>query len=135
MLPYLDCCGKWWKLCTCVERGNLTIGHGRNLDALGVSSDEALYLLDNDISEALNDLLGFKWFVLLNEARQVAVLSLRFNLGPEGFREFDTTIGFLEAGDPVGAAAHFRTNVRYFRQTGRRAEWIADVLETGVINV
>ena len=53
---YQDSVGKW------------TIGVGRNLDDVGISEDEAMYLLRNDISRAKRDPLhktGHRAFLLV----------------------------------------------------------------------
>lgn len=33
--PYMDCCGKSWRDCQCIDKGKLTIGVGRNLADVG----------------------------------------------------------------------------------------------------
>lgn len=121
LMPYVDTVGK------------TTIGIGRNISDCGITHEEADLLLETDIQLCLADLKTFPWFERLDQARQIAVVDWRFNLGPSRWRKWQATIGFLERNDPVGAARQFRTNQKYFQQTGRRAEWIATVLETGEI--
>ena len=116
--PYVDSVGK------------ITLGVGRNLEDKGISKTEALYLLENDIDECVADLATFPWFARLPEGPQRAVLNLRFNLGPTRFRRWAPTLAYLERGDLTGAARQFRTNRKYFKQVGARAERIALLLET-----
>jgi lysozyme len=118
--PYVDSVGK------------VTIGVGRNLTDVGITRPEALTLLDHDLDECIRDLTNFPWYPSMNTARQMAVISWRFNLGPTRFRKWTGTFAYLERGDYAGAARQFRRNRRYFAQVGRRATWIADTLETGV---
>ena len=41
----------------------LTIGVGRNLDDVGISEDEALILLENDIIKVQRQAENFPWFL------------------------------------------------------------------------
>jgi lysozyme len=115
--PYVDTVGK------------LTIGVGRNLTDRGLSDDEIDYLLMNDVREVLADLATFPWYAGLPESAKKGIADLRFNLGPTKFRKWTATIRYLERGDLVGAARQFRSNTRYFRQVGSRAERIARLIE------
>ena len=108
--------------------GKMTIGVGRNLDDKGITREEALYLLDNDIDECVADLADFPWFPKLPENPQRAVLNLRFNLGPKRFRRWAPTLAYVERGDLAGAERQFRTNRTYFKQVGQRAERLARLL-------
>ena len=79
-------------LCTA---GKTTIGAGRNLDDKGITKEEALYLLNNDIEECKRDLIGniFKGgFYTFPEPIQHVLISMRFQLGRDGFREFKKMI-------------------------------------------
>lgn len=115
-----------------ITQGHLTIGIGHNLGSRGLSDRVIDMIFMEDYEEVLRDLMGnFHWWPALDEVRQLAVFDLRFNLGPITFREFSTTIGFLERKDFPGAAQAFRCNKRYFAQVGRRAERIASMIETG----
>jgi lysozyme len=125
--PYDDATGK-----PPVTKGKLTIGIGHNLTDLGISSSIRDQLFREDYYEALDDLEdNFPWFEDLDEARQLAMLDLRFNLGPRTFRTFKATLARVQARDWKGANRVFRGNRKYFQQTGDRAEWIARTLETG----
>jgi len=86
--------------------GNLTIGIGRNLSDRGISMDEALVLLDNDIayfSGRLSHMLPF--FDDLSDARKIALVSLCFNLGVQGFMGFKKMSEAVSAGN-YALAAH-----------------------------
>jgi len=62
--------------------GKLTIGMGRNIEDRGISPNEALMLLENDIKECAEDLREiFPTFDELPEKRQHALIDMRFNLG------------------------------------------------------
>ena len=71
----------------------LSIGAGRNLDDKGITEEEALYLLHNDIAECRLDLVSiFPFFPGFSVGRQWALIDLRFNLGPSRFRGFKKMI-------------------------------------------
>src|SRR5580765_6037026 len=79
--------------------GKTTIGVGRNLTDVGISKDEALLLLNNDLDAAIADLSRFPWFVALDAVRQRAVVDLRFNLGMGGFLLFQRFIHDMATGN------------------------------------
>lgn len=115
--------------------GYWTIGVGRLIDKRrggGITKDEAIHLLDNDLTECIGDLRGsFPWFDKLNEARQCALVNMRFNLGPQGFRGFRNTLAAVAAGDYARAARGIR-NSKAAKQTGQRYQRIADAMESGL---
>ena len=85
--------------------GVATIGVGRNLEDVGLSYDESMLLLDNDIKRVLKECWqAFPWFVELSEARQGVVASMVFNLGLEGFKKFKRMIAAIEKEDWTEAA-------------------------------
>lgn len=132
LFPYFDCCGKFFRLCTCTPQGKLTIAHGRNIEDIGVSEEEATVLLENDAELAVEDLAqSFSWWTGLNPVRQRALANFRFNVGPGTFKTFTTTLRHIARGDFKKAAAAFRENKKYFSQVKGRAERIAKMIESG----
>ena len=76
-----------------------TIGCGRNLSDNGISEDEAMYLLDNDIKrvkEELNKNFG-AWRTMPEKARMVCI-DMVFNMGITGFMQFRKTRELMELG-------------------------------------
>ena len=126
--PYDDKTGKAPVLAT---GGKITIGIGHNLTDLGLSARVIDMIFEEDFTTALLDLQTFPWWGGLDDVRQLAIMDLRFNLGPSRFRLFSITLGYVADGNFIGAARAFRANRKYFAQTGRRAERIAHMLETG----
>ena len=49
------------KVYTC-PAGKLTIGVGRNLEDRGITEEEALLMLDNDIAQVKGEASGFSWY-------------------------------------------------------------------------
>lgn len=116
--PYVDSVGK------------ITIGCGRNLTDDGLSTDEIGLLLTNDMSAAVVDLSTFAWWPSLSDARQQALADMRFNLGPEGFREFRHLIHAL-AVQNYPSAAQEMTQSRWAAQVGTRAVELAQMMKDG----
>lgn len=84
LLPYTDTVGK------------LTIGVGRNLTDRGISHDEAMQLLNNDLAESHHELSVYPWFNQLDEVRQGVIIELHFNIGLMSLLQFKMMIGYLQ---------------------------------------
>ena len=107
-----------------------TIGYGRNLDDRGITTEEAEYLLDNDVAHALQDCATFGYWNDLNDRRQAALIDMRFCLGPGGFRAFKKMHTALYAREYGEAAAQILDS-RFAQQTGRRADNLAEMMRDG----
>lgn len=110
--------------------GKKTIGIGRNLDNVGISKDEAIYLCGNDITHAEQIATQYDWYAKLNEARQNVVLNMIFNLGQTRFGGFLNMIGAIAKGDYDVAANHMMSS-KWAAQVGKRAEELATQMRTG----
>lgn len=130
--PYLDCCGKPWRECTCApeKKGKLTIGVGRNLDDVGISQDEAMHLLSNDIAKAREDADTFYWFGNLDQPRQDVIVEMVFNLGLVTFREFKEMIKATANGNYHLASAEMMSS-HWASQVGMRAVTLAKIMLSG----
>lgn len=106
----------------------LTIGVGRNLDDVGITREEAMYLLENDIARIAGSLYSeFDWFNDLNEHRKEAVINIVFNIGLGSFKKFKKTIAYIEDGKFDLAGAELLDS-RYAKQVGNRAIDVANQL-------
>lgn len=111
--------------------GKLTIGVGRNLDDVGISEDEAYLLLDHDIAACVADLdRALPWWGTLSEARQRALLNMRFNLGLSRLLGFKQMLTALQQGDYQTAAAQ-ALDSQWAKQVGDRAQRIAALIREG----
>jgi lysozyme len=110
--------------------GKLTIGVGRNLTDVGISQEEALYLLDNDLRASIADLERLPWFESLDPIRQRVVVDMRFNLGPSKFRGFHNTIAAMTVGD-YERASRLMLRSKWAEQVGGRAARLARMMQTG----
>jgi lysozyme len=129
--PYLDCCSKLWKNCTCKKKGKLTIGIGRNLDDVGLSEGECLALNMNDIDKVTAQIeRSFYWFARLNTPRRLVVFSMAFNLGIDGFKQFKKMIKCIESGDFLSASNEMLKS-SWAEQVGTRSTRLALIMKTG----
>jgi lysozyme len=109
------------------SEGKNTIGVGRNIDANGISTEEALYLLKNDIKGCEENLRKYSWFENLTDVRQEVLLNLCFNIGYAGFKTFRKMIWALENGDYLTASEEMKDS-KWYRQVGIRAEQLVDAM-------
>lgn len=111
--------------------GIWTIGIGRNLQDVGVSMDEAEYMLANDIDVAVGELQRtFDWFEGLSDARQRVCVNMCFNLGLSrllGFRKF---LAAMAIGDWETAGIEMLDS-KWSRQVGVRSTRLKDLLLEG----
>src|SRR5690606_15358610 len=96
----------------------------------GITKDEALFLLANDISECIKDLKRFAWFDQLDDVRAKVVIDMRFNLGAAGFRKFRKMIAALER-DDYDTAADEMVDSAWYHQVGTRARRLVEMMRTG----
>jgi len=82
--------------------GFITVGIGRCLDprrGQGLSTDECLYLLGNDIKRITAELSKYHWFTIQDPVRQGVLIELAFNIGIAGLCTFKKMIKALEEKD------------------------------------
>jgi len=109
----------------------LTIAIGRNLDDVGITQDEARYLLKNDIRHARSQCeLAFPWFSGLDPVRQDAIVNMCFNLGISRLRGFKKMLTALKEKD-FHKAAEEALDSKWAKQVGRRSEDIVHMFITG----
>jgi len=111
--------------------GKTTIGIGRNLDDVGISEEEALVLLANDIKRA-DDALSeaFPWTLALDDARRAVLVNMTFNMGIHGLAQFRHFLAAVEAGSWTTARVEMLDS-KWADQVGARAQRLAIQLESG----
>ncbi len=117
--PYVDTVGK------------LTIGVGRNLDDVGLRSDEIMMLLNNDIEEVIEQAQKFDWYATMDDIRQSVVIGMIFQLGLAGFKNFKKTVGFLSHHAYVNAAAEMLDSKWARDDSPERAKRMSQMMATG----
>ena len=117
--PYLD------------DVGKITIGVGRNLSDRGLARDEILLLLGNDmtLAQRICEAQYGVAFACADRRRQLALMSMAFNLGAPRLGGFRRMHAAIRSGD-WHLAAHEALNSRWASQVGKRADEIADMLRS-----
>jgi len=117
--PYLDTVGKW------------TIGVGRNLSDKGISREEAMMLLYNDIDDVLREIeKRIPFWSRLSDARQMVLADMAFNLGVSGLLGFKKMLAALEDGDYETARCEMLAS-KWARQVKGRALKLARMMREG----
>ena len=108
--------------------GYKTIGVGRNIEQKGITEDEALYLLGNDIeyfTEQLEEnLIGFQE---LSEDKKAVLVNMAFNLGVNGLLKFKNMLAAITEERWEDASAEM-LNSRWADQVGNRAIELAEAM-------
>jgi len=109
--------------------GKLTIGVGRNLEEVGITKDEALQLLSNDLQRCQRELENeLPWTRHLPQEAQEVLLHMTFNLGLRGLMGFKNALSALEHGN-YRLAAQEMLNSKWAGQVGQRAQLLARRME------
>jgi len=115
--------------------GFITLGVGRNVEELGITEDEARYLLDNDILRVCQELdNNLPWWRDLSEVRQRIFVDMVFNLGISRFLNFKNMIAAAESEDWDEAAAQMLDS-KWADQVGQRAHRLAKSMIEDVLEV
>ena len=113
----------------------LTIGVGRNIEDIGITEDEARYLLDNDILRVCEELdNAIAWWRNLSEVRQRIIVDMAFNLGTPTLMKFQKTLGYIQSEDYESAASEMLDS-KWARQVGQRAERLSKAMATDVLDL
>ena len=117
--PYKDTVGKW------------TIGIGRNLEDKGITEQEALFMLNNDVDYFYDKIKKeINWFWALDDVRQNVLVNMAFNLGVSGLLTFKNTLRLISF-NRYEEAAEEMLNSKWANQVGYRAEELAEQMRTG----
>ena len=112
-----------------------TIGVGRNIQEIGITEDEARYLLDNDILRVCSELdERIHWWRDLSEVRQRVLIDMVFNLGITRFMKFSRTIEAIEAGQ-YDIAAEEMLDSQWSRQVGKRSQTLSEAMRTDILEI
>ena len=109
--------------------GKLTIGVGRNLEDRGITTEEALYLMRNDIAACRRERSALD-VPPLTPAREGVLLNMLFNLGLPRVLGFARMLQALREED-YHRAADEMLDSKWARQVGKRAEELAKTMREG----
>lgn len=105
-----------------------SIGVGRNLRDKGISKNEAMDLLRNDVMEVLDVLAAkIQSFYSLSPIRQRVLIDMAVNLGPAGLMKFKKTLSKIATGDYDGAATAMLQS-KWAKQVGERAQRLSRMM-------
>ncbi|MCI0558751.1 MAG: glycoside hydrolase family protein [Nitrososphaera sp.] len=107
-----------------------TIGIGWNIEDKGLPHEIIIQLLDIGIKEA-EALLNARipWWQALDDVRQLVLMDMAFNMGGRLFT-FKNMLASIKVKDWPAAAAEMRASL-WAKQVGKRAEKLAQMMETG----
>jgi lysozyme len=116
--PYQDTVGKW------------TIGVGRNLTDTGITRDEAMFLLERDLTRCFNEARKIEWWKGLDPVRQDVIVMMIFNMGMPRFSGFKKFAALMSE-RKFKAAADEMLRSKWYDQVGRRATELALMIHEG----
>ena len=106
-----------------------TIGCGRNLRDRGLTMDEAMYLLNNDIADFQHQLFcKLSWFYKAPVDVQNVLTDMAFEMGITGLMAFQKTLNLISLGQ-YAAAAEEMLNSTWAKQVPARANDLANILK------
>jgi lysozyme len=105
----------------------ISIGYGRNIEDNGISHDEALYLLNNDIDRCKKELSHFSWYLNQPQVIKDALVNMNFNLGLTKVLRFRKMIQALDIKDYKTAAIE-ALDSKWAKQVPSRAKDIANMI-------
>lgn len=110
--------------------GYTSVGVGRNLETNGITEEEAMYLLNNDISTVIKklDKHWIAWRKLPIKAQYVCI-DVVFNMGINTWMSFRKTRAYMEMGDFEKAGIELLDS-KYAEQVGRRALFNSEQLKS-----
>ena len=109
-----------------------TIGVGRNLQDVGITKDEAKYLLQNDIDRILKEVEHWSFLEKLNEPRQAVILDMVFNMGVTRFNA-NTWVKTFAAiqNEEWEKASNEMLDSKWAKQVGQRAIRLSQMMRKG----
>jgi len=117
--------------CYTCSAGAHTVAIGRNIDqgagGLGISKEEAEYLLRNDIDRCIEECERLDWFHSIGSKRQAAIIHLCFWIGFPRLKKFKKMAAALAAGD-YDTAADELLDSKLARDIPGRSERLAEVI-------
>lgn len=112
--------------------GYLTIGAGRNLESRGITYDEAMYLLENDLTLYHTELMkAFPVVDQLDVVRQYTLVNMAFNLGITKLRQFKLMWAAIEDRN-FEVASQEMLSSKWSRDVGARALQLSEQMRTGL---
>lgn len=112
------------------SEGVLTVGYGRNLEAVPFSQGEVDLMFENDFARAKQHAETFVVYESLNEARRGVLIEMLFQMGARTVGEFKKFLNYAQQGDYERAHEEMLDSKWHF-QTPARCEELADIFLRG----
>ena len=111
--------------------GKLTLGIGRNIEDKGITEQEALFMLNNDVDYFYGQLnKKLPWFKSLDDARQNVLVNMAFNLGVAGLLTFKNMLEECK-NEQYNFASIEMLNSKWAKQVGNRSLELSQQMLTG----
>ncbi len=111
--------------------GKQTIGVGRNLDDMGISESEAMFMLDNDLARIDGELeKNIPALSGLSKNRKIVLMNMAFNLGIGRLLQFKNMLSALGQHDYKTASEEMLSS-RWAQQVGNRAKELSEMMLIG----
>ena len=113
--------------CYLCSEGAHTVGYGRNISegGIGISEEEAAYLLRNDVNRTIDEVRQrWPWVDEINKAAREVLVELCFQMGATRLSGFKKCLAALERGD-MATAAFELLDSRFADQVPARANRLA----------
>lgn len=110
-----------------------TIGIGRNVssDGPGLTTEECVYLLRNDLNRIIKSISSCSWYKFQDSVRQGVLIELAFNMGVDGLLSFKLMLLAMMDKDYIKAAEQLLDS-KWAQQVKKdRATDLANRLRTG----
>jgi lysozyme len=108
--------------------GYKTIGVGRNIEQKGITEEEAMFLLNNDIDYFTEQLMeNLSFFDELSENRKSVLVNMAFNLGVAGLMKFKNMLKAVSEKRWEDASSEM-LNSRWADQVGNRAIELSEMM-------
>ena len=114
------------------DRSGLAIGYGTNLAS--ITKAEAHLLLIHRLSNRITTLSQYPWYRKLSDTRKSVIISMAYQLGPNGLLKFKKMIWALNRGYYNGAANQMIDSL-WYQQSGNRSKELVQIMKEGVNNV
>ncbi len=113
------------------SEGHLTVGYGRNIDktGLGLTEEEASYLLKNDVVRTVEELRRrYIWFDSIPKKQRDVLVELCFQLGASRLSAIQKMLHNFEEGNYYAAADELLDSKFAREQVPARADRLANKL-------
>ena len=109
--------------------GKTTIGVGRNLDDVGITEDEAMEMLENDIERVkAQRAKALPWLETKPPGVQRAIGNMTFQMGLGAVLKFKKMLAAIQARD-YNAARREALDSAWAKQTPQRAKRVTDLFK------